>query len=569
MNYKTNTFSAYDHLLKVALEYYPNEERPFQKCLVVGMQHMLGTTIDMFRAMKCLGLEHAVVGSKLYSDNPDCIESFKNLGYQHVGCQEPIGHGLYNESLSKDVYQIWETALQVIKRQPVRAIIVLDDGADLLLNIPSEIYRISREEDRFLVGIEQTRGGSNRTFFNGLPLPIINVAGAAIKSRFEYQWVAKEVARILCNDFLPDIKSQLRRFPRIGILGYGVMGHAMAKELGHNDFQICIHDPKTTIINEHPSATRLSSAVVLASNVDVIIGCTGTDITANSAVFDALHYSPANKWLISTSSKDVEFNHLLHRYQEQIKRRYHTPDVLQNVVYRNHYGAAIKLLRGGFPINFQNTIHSVPPEKIWPTRAGLLLASLMALKHRGSLTNGAGASTVYQLDPQSQMLIYHHYARIHPADPQLYGLHALSDPELCRYFSDHSQGEVLHHYGMGDGSFDPTLSHMPSHAYLKDLNGVYMACNDRFIQASGFGSRRAIIGKTDRELWPSSSVRLQTIDRKVIKSEKPITLIERVETSHGNGSYLSSKMPFYAGDKLIGIIGNSIPLPETLNFCGC
>lgn len=557
---KTSTFSAYRNLLKVSLEYFRENICPFQGCLVVGMQHMLGTTVDMFRVMKRLGLDQAVVGSKLYSDNQSCIEAFKKLGYSYVGCQEPTGYGLYNESIVKDIHEVWKNALQVIKNNSIQSIIVLDDGADLLLNIPNEIYRLCRSEGRFLVGIEQTRGGSNRTFFNGLPLPIINVAGAEIKNRFEYQWVAKEIVRILTNDSLYSIELQLGRKPRIGIIGYGVMGHTVANELSQRAFQISIYDPKTKSVPENSAVTHLSNAVVLISGVDVIIGCTGTDVTANQAVFDALHYSPTPKWLLSTSSKDLEFNYLLHKCQEQMMQMYCTPDVLQTVVYRNHYGSAISLLRGGFPINFQNTIHSVPPEKIWPTRAGLLLASLMALKYQEALTRDSGSSKVYQLDPWAQMLIYHHYTQIHPADPQLKSLSAFSDQELCQYFCNFSQGEPLHHYGRMYDAFDLTLSQIPSHAYIKDLNGVYLACNDQFIQASGFGFRRAIIGKTDQELWPSSGSRLQFIDQQVVERQKQITLIEKVETKDGIGRYLSTKMPFYSGGKLIGIIGNSIPI---------
>lgn len=560
-----STFSAYGELLKVSLEYSQENIHPFRGCLIVGMQHMLGTTVDMFRVMKKLGLEQAVVGSKLYSDSQTCIEAFKKLGYIYVGCQEPTGYGLYNESVAKDTHAIWENALEVIRNQSVRSIIVLDDGADLLLNIPREIYRLCRSEGPFLVGIEQTRGGSNRTFFNGLPLPIINVAGAAIKNRFEYQWVAKEVVRILSNDVLYRIESQLGRKPRLGIIGYGAMGQAVANELGQLAFQISIYDSKTLSVSGNSAVTHLPNAAVLVSGADVIIGCTGTDVLANQAVFDALHYSSSPKWLVSTSSKDLEFNYLLHKCQEQIRKRYCTPDVLQTVVYRNHYGSVISLLRGGFPINFQNTVHSVPPEKIWPTRAGLLLASLMALKYQEALTIGNGTSTVYQLDPMAQMLIYHHYAQIHPADPQLKNLSALSDHELCQYFGRHSQGEPLHQYGTGYGSSDLTLAHMPCHAYIKDFNGVYLDCNDQFIQASGFGFRRAIIGKTDKELWPMNCSRLQFIDQQVVEKQNHVTLIEKVETKEGIGSYLSTKMPFYSDGKFLGVIGNSIPMKD-INF---
>lgn len=563
---KISIFSAYKRLLEVAFEYDRKNIHPFQGCLVVGMQHMLGTTVDMFRVMKRLGLEQAVVGSKLYSDSQICIEAFKKLGYSYVGRQEPTGYGLYHESITKNTYEIWDKALQIVKTKSIRSIIVLDDGADLLLNIPNEIYRLCRSEGYFLVGIEQTRGGSNRPFFNGLPLPIINVAGAAIKNCFEYQWVAKEIVRILSNDFLPDIELQLGRKPRVGIIGYGAMGRAIAKEFKQRASQISIYDPKTTNASKNSAVTQLSTAVVLVSGADLIIGCTGTDITANQTVFDALHYSPTPKWLVSASSKDLEFNYLLHKYQEQIRQRYYTPDVLQTVVYRNHYGTTLKLLRGGFPINFQNTIHSVPPDKIWPTRAGLLLGSLMALKYQEALTNGT--SKVYQLDPWAQMLIYKHYTEINPTDPQLESLNSLSDQELCQYFCNHSQGKALHHYNDLYGVSDLKLSQMPSHVYIKDLNGVYLNCNDQFIQASAFGCKRAIIGKTDRELWPLSGSQLQLIDNQVIEKQKPITLIEEVETKEGRGRYLSTKMPFYNNGKLIGVIGNSILIKDCLRING-
>lgn len=549
-------------LLKVALEYYPENTCPFQNCLVVGMQHMLGTTVDMFKVMKQLGLKHAVVGSKLYSDHQACIAEFKNLGFHYIGCQEPIGHGLYQESIVKDIHQIWECALRLIKNtSSIQSIIVLDDGADLLLNIPNEIYRLSRLEGRLLVGIEQTRGGCNRNFFNGLPLPMINVAGAAIKLKFEYRWVAKEVVRILTSGLLQGITLELGRTPRIGIIGYGVMGLAIAHELSLKEFAISVHDPKITSFPQtaDPEVTHLANVGVLISGADVIIGCTGTDVTAHPAVFDALHYSPTPKWLVSTSSKDVEFNFLLHKCQQQVKQRYTTPDVLQTVVYRNHYSSLVSVLRGGFPINFQNTLHCVPPEKIWPTRASLLLAALMAVKQAQALTKSS-ASAVYKLDPHLQMLIYHHYTQVHPADPQLKNLQMLSDQELCRYFCAHSQGELLHQERQGYDAIDPTLEAMPSHAYLKDLKGIYLACNDPFIKASGLGSRRAIIGKTDRQLWPASSRALSFIDTQVLETQEQITLVETVETNEGVRSYLSIKKPFFDQDKLVGIIGNSIPL---------
>lgn len=93
---KTSTFSAYRKLLKVSLEYFRENVRPFHGCLVVGMQHMLGTTVDMFRVMKRLGLEQAVVGSKLAGNH---VLGYRIWGHGPCSCKRTQSGSLSNKYL--------------------------------------------------------------------------------------------------------------------------------------------------------------------------------------------------------------------------------------------------------------------------------------------------------------------------------------------------------------------------------------------------------------------------------------------------------------------------------------
>jgi S-adenosylhomocysteine hydrolase len=423
-----------------------NNSKPLENVLLVGIQHMLGTTVDMFAAMKELGLKDAIVGGKSYSNHIPSIKRFEDLGFEFVENSEQIGYGRFNDIIKETAYTIWKRALNKIYEKKYDLVITLDDGADLLLTTHPKLFNGIKNKPDAVVGIEQTRGGSNHPYFLGLPFPIINVAGSYIKNVVEYPWVAEAVAEktltLVNQEVLPLIKKQ----PIVGIIGYGTMGKTVAARFQAAGFKVIVYDidAKFTQAKDVLSPIFYPEPGLLVNNADIIIGCTGEDITATGNTLAAILYSTNPKWLISTGSKDVEFNSLLWVVQNNTKKAGYTPDPLSTINFSNKMGANISILRGGFPINFDNSEHSVSPERIWPTRASLLLGCLTATNLH-YLGNGylKDSTSILKLDPQGQLEILREYQEISSFDPSLEDFKKLPKKEQLAYITEHSEGEIV------------------------------------------------------------------------------------------------------------------------------
>jgi len=72
---------------------------------------------------------------------------------------------------------------------------------------------------------------------------------------------------------------------------------------------------------------------------------------------DLFRLSPKTKTLISCSSEDKEFLSLLRVINNTSLNVF---DPLDDIEYISEFGAKIHLLRGGFPVNFDNSGESVP-----------------------------------------------------------------------------------------------------------------------------------------------------------------------------------------------------------------
>lgn len=109
-------------------------------------------------------------------------------------------------------------------------------------------------------------------------------------------------------------------------------------------------------------------------------------------------------------------------------------------------------------------------------------------------------------------------------------------------------------------TLDHIMAHMPGHVYWKNLQGIYLGCNDRQARSLGFNHGHEIIGKTDFELpWSSESAHIfQKNDREVIRTEEAVTTEEKVEIADTKTIMLSQKVPLKnKQDKIIGVLGIS------------
>ena len=422
------------------------ETQPFDGVLLTGVQHMLSTTVEMFSELKKRGLKDAIVAGKSYSTHPRSIKEFQNLGYTFIRESEQLGYGRFNDSMRDATYRVWAKALQKIKRKKYKLLIALDDGADLLLTTHPKLFNgLPNKPDAF-IGIEQTRGGSNRSSFTGLPFPIINVAGSAVKNIIEYPWVAEAIFQKVAMLVKKEIEPELSRKPIIGLIGNGSLGKTVVEKLVAADYRVIVYDKNQQRYFSNSDTLHYPEAGLLIMSADVVIGCTGEDITALKSTLHGFLYSMQKKWLVSTGSKDTEFNTLLEIIQNETKLPGQTPDPLKNIKYKNRAGTELIVVRGGFPINFTNEAHSVPPERIWPTRAALLLACFMSVNLYYTNNPVLRAANILQLDAKGQLAILRMYQKQNPEDPCLKPFHNLNDMEVLEYIKLNSEGEEVNSY---------------------------------------------------------------------------------------------------------------------------
>lgn len=457
-----NTRSDFDceKTLEAIAKQLKGNDKPFENVMVVAVQHILGTTVDMFKELHRLGLEKAIIGGKSYSTHADCIDELKSLGYKFIDAPDQLGYGRYDGCMQETVSNLWRTALYEMQKsynngKKVDLLIILDDGGDLILSTPGKLFNGIKYKPNRVIGIEQTRGGSNHCCFKGVPFPIINVAGSYVKTAIEYPWVAEIVARKVIREVQAKAEIQLTTKPVIGVVGNGTMGQAITDKFIAEGYLVLVHDKANK--TKHRKAIWQGDILSLISNADVIIGCTGTDITEDPRNLEAILNSIKPKYLVSTSSKDIEFNSLLIYIQEKKKQLEQTPNPLEDIVYTNPDNPAcakIVVLKGGFPINFDNKRHYVPPEKIWPIHAALMGACLMAV--RAYQQNLITSADVLKLDTESQLLILKEYQRLNPMDPTISGIEALTDEQIKNLVLTESDGIEL--------SFSPAPTHTPTYS---------------------------------------------------------------------------------------------------------
>lgn len=436
-----------EQTLTLIADQLKSSDKPFENVMVVAVQHVLGTTVDMFKQMHRLGLKKAIIGGKSYSIHEPCIKELKDLGYIFIDAPDQLGYGRYDACMQETASNLWRIALEEMqlsynRGKKIDLLIILDDGGDLLLSTPGKLFNGIKYKPNRVIGIEQTRGGSNHRSFKGVPFPIINVAGSYVKAAIEYPWVAEIVAKKVISEVQAKAETQLSHKPVIGVVGNGTMGQAIVDKFIAEGYLVLVHDKANK--TRHKKAIWQGDIPSLISNADVIIGCTGTDITEEFRNLEAILNSIKPKYLVSTSSKDIEFNSLLIYIQEKKKQLEQTPNPLKDIVYinpENQANTKIVILKGGFPINFNNQRHCVPPKKIWPTRAALMGACLMAV--RAYEQNLITSADVLKLNADAQLLILKEYQRLNPNDPTISAIASLRDEEIKNIVLRQSDGIEL------------------------------------------------------------------------------------------------------------------------------
>jgi two-component system, OmpR family, aerobic respiration control sensor histidine kinase ArcB len=109
------------------------------------------------------------------------------------------------------------------------------------------------------------------------------------------------------------------------------------------------------------------------------------------------------------------------------------------------------------------------------------------------------------------------------------------------------------------------VAHMPGHVYWKDINGIYLGCNNRQARSLGFQYGYEILGKTDFDLpWGENKAELfRSNDRHIISAGETEIIEEKSQVDGNDAIVLSHKSPMRNKEgEITGILGISIDISD-------
>jgi len=102
-----------------------------------------------------------------------------------------------------------------------------------------------------------------------------------------------------------------------------------------------------------------------------------------------------------------------------------------------------------------------------------------------------------------------------------------------------------------------------AHAYWKDKQGTYRACNIKQAQSFGLNDCSEVIGKNDFDLQPNYAAEVQKNDQRVLESNQAIVCEEKGFINGENVAVLTEKIPLRNEEgEAIGVIGISMDIQE-------
>lgn len=370
------------------------ESKALNKTAIFYVHHPLQTSVNVIAAMLSLGAQpnNVFVLGKRYSECDAVVAHIMSLGVNYQPCSMQTRLGNYAQSFTRDINWMWIHLMENISPD-VEEILVLDHGGHALAYLPPQLL-----ENYKIIGIEKTTAGLMDLDTHGLPpFPLIGVANCAAKRYLESPLIAEAVVSKLTS-FIPLDKGQLT----CGVVGYGAIGKAITEQLLSLGHRVIVHDKDHLQLNNSTAAIQTSDLSALIAYADYVFGCSGRDIS--ESLMEQFRLATRDKTLISCSSEDKEFLSLVKKIGLQNSIENAPFDPLDNLEYKSVFGATIHVLRGGFPVNFDNTGESVPARDIQLTRSLVLAAVLQAIDYfkKPDIINRRG---LYALDSSIQQFV--------------------------------------------------------------------------------------------------------------------------------------------------------------------
>lgn len=368
---------------------------------VAAIQHIIQCDVRLMASLKsAASVASLKVLGKQYSTCSTVKMRFEELGIDienHISNPEL---GQWDHCFTKDAEHLFNESMKIVKEGSLQ--ILVDDGGFL--------HRASHASEASSIlrcGVEQTTSG----VLNLLELyktrqlyPIVDVAHSWAKRVFESPLIAKAVAE-RCAAIIESIMPFPLATRTASVIGsHGAIGSALA--------EMCLS------LNVKPEYFDLDNPeeLINALNSPIIFGCTGRDVFSGVDVRQFLeeHYranpNGHEKWFISCSSGDIEFQSLLK--ESSLKPEIINKGRMKHVSLLN--GRAY-IFNKGFPSNFDKTEFSVPTPHILLTTmlmaAGIYQAVLLAL-------NGVSPG-LYELSPELQAIILKYWFKLIEWDDSL------------------------------------------------------------------------------------------------------------------------------------------------------
>jgi len=366
----------------------PGLRASFSVVTLVCVQHLLETTGSLIQTLVSLGIKppSIYVLGKAYSSNSSVEKRLRGLGVHVVQAGRQLRWGEYSTQLTEDVSRLWKQVADGMEARRPDALIVLDDGGFCIKGMPS--FR-----DLAVVGIEQTMSGL--ALLDVPPLcPVIDVASSAAKQWIEPPMISEAVLARLERYRLPDSP--------VGVVGFGNIGRAMTQTLSRRQSLVSVFDENIGSEGKSGATVFCESLSELYSKSETIFGCTGKDTLAGKDWWPKL---TGEKLLISCSSQDMEFRSILLTLNDELV----SLEQLTSEVTVPLCQGKLRILRGGFPVNFDGSKESVPAADIQMTR-GLLLGAIF--QAASLIGNGPTKPLRTMLLPELQRLVVSEWIQI-------------------------------------------------------------------------------------------------------------------------------------------------------------
>ncbi len=333
-------------LLSFVSSLYPGVD--LSKTTIIACQHILRTQLNLFDELEKKGLradQFFLIG-KSYSTNRNVFEEFKERGVNISAYSNKYdSHKSFDSQFHRQIQAFLLEAKQKVSLDPEQRIIFVDCGGVLI----AQAQVIFADKLSRAIAIEQTSSGYEVLKAEDLQIPVLNVARARAKAL-----EAPYIAEVIEKKVIAYIQTMNLPSPKILIIGQGYIGKSVEVVL-RNLY------PVTTYDKESLKSGVSGDLKEHLGEYDIIIGATG------ATVLDSDYFPLLKKGvrLISVSSSDREFSSVtLRKYVPA------TDDPHAEITVEGVY-----LVNAGFPLNFDGTDTSLPPERAQLV-VGLMLGSI-------------------------------------------------------------------------------------------------------------------------------------------------------------------------------------------------